>query len=1166
MSTSNDGDMGAYFSPSPKSMSFQSSSIDDPISEGHINDEPFSAVGHNSENNANLLKDIENLIYNMERKQTQDADSMMLKNIDNILSNIKLNESRPHSPQSNLSAEPIRMKSPITLAWSRSDDKIKTDSRNIIDDVRNFVTSNIQDIVPALVGQVEHDLKNQLYDANDDPMDSNLADFLRDRHDVEFMERNVSSNEHKNAAQQEDETFSDFNDENNDLNDFWRERYDEEFFAANNEIVVSDTTEINNSQNHDNIINEQDNFGEILTTNEENNGSNDAMLVETQVEETTAVNFQELKTQTLPDMLQISSYRQLEPLKYNSSFNYKISKKAPKKSRRERNFKKRNSFLLENVLMGISSKSDKSEMPESIVLDGEIGESTLSTQPTESAVSTINHSSIMTENVESNSAPIQNEINIAMVGESPTASDSRNIINEIAQASEQFEGSSTTAAFENVSNQFIETTIETVVEIIINDEHEAPQHIVNGHDEYALASFQEQEIINEIMLPIPTSSSSVSLLTESDTSKAPQNLSELVEDTQRLIKQMKDEINAIYVSDEDYTTSEEDSEESYSGEWIDGMEIDGDEYANEGSDYDDWSGDYIETQQTDSYQEETLMEDSFVDDSNELNNNEANSELFDAAITGNSPTAVEVNETENAPSENVVHAKLELTPLSANQFKVDASFESDNELMHEFVNANDDNLNNVMSQSDAVVLQENQNDTQVTIMNVLSGHNEPSIISNDEIVPMNSITAIVNEVINDVISRVSLENDESIVSIGNDDNHSQITDYILEIEPDHDLTNIDSVINNSGNILTEVMPKVSDDVDNESITSGNMLSDVENAESVTSFDVNTISIDAKVASNSFSESDLSTNDGENSESLKNDDAVADGGSGETIPVEFNGETTASATTKISLITDVKSSEEKTEAQVGATAKSATMPDDNQITASTSKVQNPKPKGAIAKTKIPEKVKNNKLKIVKSKDASQEQQSEAAILEEEKTPKEIKQKSSSNSRKNSVNDVLKKSSPEATPRKKSMPGPFGLVLGKTSHVKNMQNQFLSKTIDAPISKTTPTKVRTSKLVAPKSLMKESTFANKLTKLITPSASAAIEAIKEAGAENLKLPNRDYSKDKVPNKKYMEHCFSDEYGTTDDEDERLKAPLQIFPILKRPTQDSDDETSDVRRILL
>lgn len=217
-------------------MSFQSSSLDDPSFEDNFNDDLLATTDYNSVNNANLLRDIESLIQNMERKQmTQDNDSLMLQNIDNILSNIKLNESRPHSPQSNQSAEPIRVKSPIMLP-TRSDDKVVSDVQNIIDNIRNFVTNNIQDIVPDLVSQVEQELTLDLHDEVNEITLADLDEFLRTRQDEEFEERNVSP-----------VVFDTTRDEG--FEDFLRNRQDKEFDEINISTALN-RSELANLETH----------------------------------------------------------------------------------------------------------------------------------------------------------------------------------------------------------------------------------------------------------------------------------------------------------------------------------------------------------------------------------------------------------------------------------------------------------------------------------------------------------------------------------------------------------------------------------------------------------------------------------------------------------------------------------------------------------------------------------------------------------------------------------------------------------------------------------------------------------------------------------------------------------------------------------------------------
>lgn len=63
-----------------------------------------------------------------------------------------------------------------------------------------------------------------------------------------------------------------------------------------------------------------------------------------------------------------------------------------------------------------------------------------------------------------------------------------------------------------------------------------------------------------------------------------------------------------------------------------------------------------------------------------------------------------------------------------------------------------------------------------------------------------------------------------------------------------------------------------------------------------------------------------------------------------------------------------------------------------------------------------------------------------------------------------------------------------------------------------------------------------------------------------------PLKDHSKAILPKKNYMEHCFSDEYSTTTDDDEddiKISPQRDLFTLPKKPNLDSnDDETSDVR----
>jgi hypothetical protein len=964
-------------------MSFQSSSLDDPMfDDSNINEDLFTtAADYNSANNANLLKDIESLIQNMERKQTQDNDNTMLENIDNILSNIKLNESRPHSPQSNLSAEPMRMKSPILMPKSH----------NNVEDIRDFVSKNIQEILPGLVYQVEQEITSDLSEiemeshedflrnrkdeqfnernfspAHEAEHDSGLEDFLRNRHDEEFDERNFST-----PVAEIDE---------NDIDEFFRSRHDEEFFESHEEpesnvnSIAVDSSEItvNNS---------------IELTDQ--SLANEAMEIELRQPEAES----EVKTQQM---------------KHKSTFNLKILKQPSKRTRSEREFKKRNSLILENVLLGRKVTKEKSR-PKSLVLNAE---------------------SVVAE-------PTSQDI----------ANDSENNINHSASLLSE----------ENIEIPN-ERSENQVIELVINDEFE---NIINGDVAHGSGT-------DVNLQPFSTPS-------ENDPSKTPQNLSEIVEDTQRLIKQMKDEINAIYVSDDEL-------ESEYSGEWNED-DFD-DEYTEEESEYEDWTGE--EEEEDDDEDEEEFVESEMPPDNDdeEVDNivQEQQIEIPEIKITGDDPTAV--NDMENAAAESVVHAKLELTPMSSNQFKVDANIESsssssDGEMA---ANDNDVNLNNSMSLDDSKV-------AQVSSSSDFSINNE---IINNEITATttNSIKEIVNEAINDVISVISFDEP--------DDNVAHIVD-------EHDSAIIDSAMNNSENILAEVTAKVYD-TNNDSIASGNVLNDDGNVEEI--IIIETPSYEA--ASNGESEKSVN-NDGGNEE-LKNDFAVENEES-----EKPSNEAVESAAEK-----DISAISVET---VGEEEKFA--------------VDDEKQKGAVAKSKIPA-----KIKTVKGKNSSPEK-----IKDNNVNPKQTQA-----NRKNSL-ETARKTSFDGGVRKKSVGSPFGLLI--TSNVKNLQSQFLNKSTPTP-AKTQPTKVKQpSKLATPKSLTKDPapTFANKLTKLITPSSSA------QKNAEKPEAVTRDHSKDVVPEKKYLEHCFSDEYPTTsDDEDEDMKKPKSFFN-KNPPPQESDDETADV-----
>lgn len=1294
-------------------MSFPSSSFDDAISEGNFNDEMFTTTDYNSANNANLLRDIESLIQNMERKQTRDNDSTMLNNIDNILSNIKLNETRPLSPQSNLSAEPIRTKSPISRQLpSRNDDRILIDVQNIFDNIRDFVSNNIQDIVPDLVSQVEQELTSDLNnevkeitvenldeflrslqgdeknekevgeklnkeemkitERNASPYNSNLEEFLRNRHDEEFDERNASPsfNHHSTETQ-----MSNYESANEDLDEFLRNRHDEEYHEANDEFQNNNVADAS----HDSITVVVD------ESEQENDGSNlivDASeLIEESVE-SNANSLTELVDQDVSNQATAMDYstndvkqnEQLEPLKYKSSFNLKILKQqTTRRTRSEREFKKRNSLILENVLLGRKQQptSSKKNRPKSLILNNEpvVGpeKKNENSRPPTTIVnepeSNINHgASLINENIESE--PVLNEINASGGSETNVeikvdAEDTETRINGIVMVDAD-EPNESLLLSENAftpnediglgTTTITRAAIESIVDVIINDGNEVSPEIINDD-----AAYSGVELLNEFrdeVIQSVTPSSS-----ENDPTRAPQNLSELVEDTQRLIKQMKDEINAIYVSDDDYSSSRS---AEYSDEWIEGFdeeeedELD-DEYTDdEGSEYEEWSGEYIESDAIETTPEDAL--DLFDDANINVVGEDDNNELLDNLTIGNDPTVV--NETENVEAESVVHGKLELTPMSSNHFKVENDFGSG------ALNNDDDDFNLNISLNEQEANERPDTPTPPSTTNPIGMNNELAASAS-------SIKEIVNEAINDVISAISFDETENVVSLGNDNHHSQITDgssFQFEESAEHDSTTLDSAMNN---LTAEVTIKVSV-ANNDSITSGITLNDVDVASGR-----ETIFTSIEPASNAEREEDAETlNDDKKSDQLKNDvntvgEALAlenplitevenvVGEQQEALRTQTNEsvkrvdeyveqphtstseawkfsnvlsdeafDTTAevleaqSQETVVNLTTVLESQSKQADytnlTKAPSTQKalntinSITTPSNNNrvnaeefenqskaISIETpsafslvdatnakqlSEIQsfraddvNQAQKGAVAKSKIPSKVKSVKNKISTLRDSDK-----TSSEDSEKSDEKNKSKSSSPDKikalvkKEEIDEstnhqkATRKSSFDNSLRKKSVPTPFGMLA--SSNVKSLQSQFLNKSTPASSTptKTQPTKLKPSKLVPPKALSKEpaSTFANKLTKLITPPSNAKSNSEKFNHAENSKEQQRDHSKDVVPEKKYMEHCFSDEYPTTtDDEDEEQVKEVKAkksFNIKKPPPTDSDDETSDVRKV--
>ncbi|XP_053692024.1 E3 ubiquitin-protein ligase lubel [Sabethes cyaneus] len=116
--------------------------------------------------NTAILKDIEKLIDQMEKNQANQNEAV-LKNIQQLLSKlVDRNDSRPSSQASvrSDSCERIVVKSPIPLP--RSIESSVDETKPIYEDIRKFMTENIQEILPSLVGQVQQELSSVTFKAD----------------------------------------------------------------------------------------------------------------------------------------------------------------------------------------------------------------------------------------------------------------------------------------------------------------------------------------------------------------------------------------------------------------------------------------------------------------------------------------------------------------------------------------------------------------------------------------------------------------------------------------------------------------------------------------------------------------------------------------------------------------------------------------------------------------------------------------------------------------------------------------------------------------------------------------------------------------------------------------------------------------------------------------
>ncbi|XP_035779405.1 E3 ubiquitin-protein ligase lubel-like isoform X3 [Anopheles albimanus] len=128
------------------------------------------------------------------------------------------------------------------------------------------------------------------------------------------------------------------------------------------------------------------------------------------------------------------------------------------------------------------------------------------------------------------------------------------------------------------------------------------------------------------------------------------------------------------------------------------------------------------------------------------------------------------------------------------------------------------------------------------------------------------------------------------------------------------------------------------------------------------------------------------------------------------------------------------------------------------------------------------------------------------------------------------------------RKKSIGGPFGPV--QTNTVKNMQKEFLSKAKDSPKPSTSKVSPKPAKLVQPKVFTnRSSTTPPGPSKASTPAtdSSSTRSTPMDEPVPGTSRDTGTYTCEKLLKKKYRETCFSDDYQTTDDEDEASRMTI-------------------------
>ncbi|EAT37920.1 AAEL010147-PA, partial [Aedes aegypti] len=574
-----------------------------------------TAIKESATSNTLILRDIEKLIDQMEKNQENKSEDV-LKNIQHLLAKlVEKNGSRPASQASvrSESCERITVKSPIPLP--RTSQLSEDDTKPIYEDIRNFMTENIQEILPSLVDQVqqelqsvpihaertlEDDIRETLINANySEDEYSTISIFPFKTYDEDtpgFPNQKKKSSMGFNTAQEEDNEYA-------NIQDFLMkairtERLTNEFeqYKTKNYRFDSSSDEARNtaeSTDYYDIVAVNQRIQDLLSRNREVVSSLGPLEVvppiptETPVEEAIYVNTSEIAAMTAV----------VPP------------ESPPETSDRKQVKKRRVSRIPVNKDNYLQRRPVKSSSEKRTVVEIQTVQQPLTSEENHLTKNSSNDQIQMIPNT----LPIalQNhepQDKITNTEENNVTSSTIGIVTNIPQDTVQIKESSNSPLPEVVNNSkqspnpsvsiLPETSALSTSEEISRSPEPMPE--LSNEEPLAAPSATNLTIIEIVDAPLPEQEPLRDESTSISLSKPSNNLSDLVLDTKRLIQQMKDEIasDMATMADEDEVYEDEYYEEDEYGDWTEGDEMIEEWDSNEEYEMDE-NGDYFEYEDED---------------------------------------------------------------------------------------------------------------------------------------------------------------------------------------------------------------------------------------------------------------------------------------------------------------------------------------------------------------------------------------------------------------------------------------------------------------------------------------------------------------------------------------------------------------------------------------